>query len=88
MLRLREGETRAAKRKLLEKSGLEEFSPARRFLIATVVAAEVGMLGLDFFTDVNLPAEWLLGTAVPLLALLAHRDKKGNPADAGPPRPE
>lgn len=73
--RLKEGHSGAAKRWLLEKSGLEGYSPARRFLISAVVAAELGMMSLDFFTDMNLPAEWLLGAAVPLLALLINKDE-------------
>ncbi len=67
------GSAGAAKRKLLEKSGLEEFSPARRFLIASVVAAEAGMMGLNSFTDVDLPA---------------RRDGKNKPTDKHPSHPE
>jgi|GEM_PF-2328786 hypothetical protein len=73
--RLKEGRSGAAKRWLLEMSGLEGYSPAKRFLISAVATAELGMMGLNFFTDINLPMEFLLGAAVPLLALLIHKDE-------------
>lgn len=74
--RMRSGRSGAARRWLLEKSGLEEYSPIRRFLVSAVIVAELAAISLNFLTDANIPIAWTLGVAVPILTFLLHKNEE------------
>ncbi|MBA2691402.1 MAG: hypothetical protein H0U65_02760 [Rubrobacter sp.] len=78
--RAKSGKAAVAKRKLLDSP--DETSTGRKFLVGAIPTAQTALIAAGFFTE--LPAEWLLGAAVPLLA---HKDdeKAPNPEKASPP---
>lgn len=84
--RTREGLAGRLKRSLLEKLGLDGLSPKRLRIITLIALAEIGLLGLSFFTE--LPDSWLVTAALAILPIAFHQEKDDEVEPETEPGPE